>query len=206
MNQFLAVCQQIDEYEIVIGTQARHIDPERTKDAIAAALDIPPEGVFALEDFEDQIEDHAVYPDLLPGEHAIDAAAVANINGPLGDHEARTFEGTIIPDWRGTEFFIKTDGRWDKEKVDHIGVSLPNGAILPDDLTADQRAEIVDQAEGDRIASLTADQRAAEMTARLEAAADEAVRLAQRAQIQGTPFNSSDYYDGKKDEIEKKYA
>jgi hypothetical protein len=124
----------------------------------------------------------------------------------LGEHEALTLAGEIIPDNRGREYHLKTAGVWAKAKIEHIGEALPEGAVLPDDLTTEQRTEIAGQEEAGRIAGLTAEQKAAEKQARLDAAADEADRLSRRAAIQGTVFNAADYYAEKQAEIEARYA
>jgi hypothetical protein len=124
----------------------------------------------------------------------------------LQKHEALTLTGEIIPDWRSTEYHIKTGGVWVKTKVEHIGEDLPEGAILPDDLTAEQRAEIAEQQEAERVAGLTPEQKAAEKQARLDAAADEADKLSRRAAIQGTDFDTAAWYAERQDEIEEKYA
>jgi hypothetical protein len=124
----------------------------------------------------------------------------------LKEHEALTLSGEIIPEWRGTEYHLKTGGTWAKAKIEHINEELPEGAVLPDDLTADQRAEIAAQGEAERIAALDPEAKEAEKQAMLDSAADEADRLERRAKIQGKDFDTAAWYAEKRDEIEAKYA
>jgi hypothetical protein len=124
----------------------------------------------------------------------------------LQEHEALTLAGEIIPDWRGTEYRLKTAGTWAKDTLEHIGEALPAGAVLPDALTEAQRAEITGQEEAARVAALTPEAKAAEKQAALDAAADEAGRLSRRAAIQGAAFDTAAYYAEKRAAIEEKYA
>jgi hypothetical protein len=144
-----------------------------------------------------------------PGEKHLSPAEEADLAAKwaaLQEHEALTLEGEIIPDWRGTEYHLKTAGVWTKAKVEHIGETLPEGAILPDDLTLSQRTEIAAQDEADRLAALEPEEREAEKQARLDAAADEADRLSRRAAIQKKDFDAAAWYGEKSAEIEAKYA
>ncbi|MDR0758645.1 MAG: hypothetical protein LBF74_00835 [Treponema sp.] len=124
----------------------------------------------------------------------------------LQPHEALTMEGEVIPDYRGTEYHLKTAGVWSKVKIEDIGVPLPEGVVLPDDLTPTQREEIAAQQEADRLAALTPEQRETEKQGRLDTVADEADRLFRRSQIQGREFDTAAYYAEKSAEIEAKYA
>ena len=120
--------------------------------------------------------------------------------------EKLTLEGEIVPDYRGVEYHKKTSGKWKKVKIEAIGEALPVGAILPNDLTPEQKAEIAAQTEADRLEGLTPEQKAAEKKSRLNAVADEAYRLEQRARIQGEDFDTAAYYAEKSAEIDAAYA
>jgi hypothetical protein len=151
----------------------------------------------------------AVYFPPQEGEKHLSPAEEADLAGKwaaLGEHEALTLTGEIIPDWRGAEYHLKTAGTWEKAKVERIGETLPEEAILPGDLTADQRAEIAGQEEAGRIAALDPEAKEAEKQARLDALADEADRLSRRAAIQGTEFDAAAWYRERKGPIEEKYV
>ena len=85
----------------------------------------------------------------------------------LNEHEKLASDGSIIPYWKGTEYWLCNE-KWAKEKIDKIGAMLPEEAILEDALTQDQRKEIFDQQEEERIAGLTPEQRAKERIAVLK--------------------------------------
>jgi hypothetical protein len=153
-------------------------------------------------------EECAIYFPASEGAKILSEAEEADLvpkRAALKEHEALTLSGDIIPDWRGTEYHLKTGGTWEKAKMEHINEELPEGAALPDGLTADQRAEIAAQGETERIAALSPEEKEAEKQARLDAAADEADRLERRARIQQADFDSSAYYAEKKAEIEAAY-
>ena len=151
----------------------------------------------------------AVYFPPQPGEKHLSPAEETDLAekwSALQEHKRLTLAGEIIPDWRGTEYHIKTGGVWAEEKVGHIGEALPAGAILPGDLTDDQRAEIAAQKEAVRIAGLSPDDKAKEKQSRLDALADEGVHLAARAAVQGKDFDAAAWYAEKQGETEAKYA
>jgi hypothetical protein len=81
---------------------------------------------------------------------------------------------------QGREYHLKTAGRWAKVKIEHIGEALPDGAVLPNELTGSQRAEI--------------------------AAQDEADRMERQAKIRGKDFDAAAWYAEHKAEAEAKYA
>jgi hypothetical protein len=150
-----------------------------------------------------------------------EAAGLAEKLAVLGAHEKLTVEGEAIPDYRDAEYWTKTGGQWAKAKIEHINIEPPAGAVLTSALTPEQQAEIAAQKDAERIAALTPEQKAAEIQAALDAAADEAARLEKRDQIQraaeksaeksGTltlkpPLDAAAWYAGKKAEIEAKYV
>jgi hypothetical protein len=150
-----------------------------------------------------------------------EAKTIAEKLAALGEHGKLTVEGEVVPDWRGVEYWIKTGGQWAKAKIECINVEPPAGAVCGDALTPEQQAETATQHEAERITALTPEQKAAELQAALDAAADEAARLEKRDQIQraaekssgesGTlalkpSFDATAWYTGKKTEIETKYA
>jgi hypothetical protein len=78
---------------------------------------------------------------------------------------------------RGIEYWLKQEDRWQKNKIEQLGVSLPEGVILDKDLTSGQLKEIAAQTEEARIATLTTEEKAAEKQKALDNLADEAARL-----------------------------
>jgi hypothetical protein len=196
-------------YNVVYGVSLVSIDPEETRIAISAALKIPVDDVPFLENLNQLIEQYAAYPQPGPGElHVNDdeGASVESSLAMLGKHEKLTLEGEIIPDWVGTKYHLKTGDTWTEAEITTIGEALPGGAVLPDDLTTEQRAEIAAQKEVERIAALDPDAKEAEKQAQLDALADEADKLSRRAAIQGKDFDAAAWYQERQGSIEEKYA
>jgi hypothetical protein len=197
-------------YDIVYGVSPVLIDPEETKNAIAQALGISPSEVPALTESLDNLTRlHAVYPDPGPGEIHISDDAGSEVElrlAALEEHTKLTLEDEVIPDWEGTKYHLKTDGVWAEEEITDVGVSLPEGAVLPEDLTKEQHEEIAAQKDAERIAALDPEKKAEELRVRLESLADEADRLSRRAAIQGTDFDAAAWYQEHKAPVELKYA
>jgi hypothetical protein len=196
-------------FNVVYDVSPVSIDPEKTRSAIAQALDISPDDVSALEDLEGLIGQYAAYPQPGPGElHVSDdeGGGIKSKLAALGERQRLTLEGETIPDWMGTKYHLKTGDTWTEEEIAAIGEALPEGAVLPDNLTAEQRAEIAEQREAERLAALSPEEREAEKQSRLDALADEADRLSRRAQIQGNIFDTVAWYQEHKGPIEEKYA
>ncbi|MFP3041908.1 hypothetical protein LQZ19_08810 [Treponema primitia] len=153
--------------------------------------------------------DNPCYLNPGPGQKHItdeEAAALQAQFDALGEHEKLTVTGETIPDWHGVEYWSKIHEVWIKVAVDLPGRPLPEGAILPDDLSVAQHDEINAQTERDRIAALTPAQRAAAKQNALDALADEGTRLERRNQIQRKPFDAVAWYEEKAPAIEAKYA
>jgi hypothetical protein len=182
--------------QIIRGFSDPAVDPVETDKKVAQIRHSFPNAPL-----EKLYADNAVYSD--PG---FDTRALEEAFLSLGENETLTADGEVIPDFRGVEYWEKTSGRWEKLKIELADVPLPAGAVLPDDLTPEQRQEIGAQQEADRIATLTPEQRDAELEARLDALADEASQLEKRAQIQGKPFDAAAWYQEKSPEITAKYA
>jgi hypothetical protein len=194
-------------YNIVYGVYPVLHDPEATKLAISQALGIFPEEVVSLEKSLDSLAGkYAVYPEPAPGElHVSDDEGTETEQklAALKEHTCLTLEDKVIPNFVGTKYHIKFDDTWTEEEITDVGVSLPAGAVLPDDLTEAQQSEIAVQKEAERIASLDPEAKAAEKRARLAALAD---RLSRRAQIQGKAFDAAAWYREHKEPVELKYA
>ncbi|GHV42749.1 hypothetical protein AGMMS49546_22450 [Spirochaetia bacterium] len=89
-------------------------------------------------------------------------------------HEVLRDEGDAIIDYRGAEYWLKSDGIWGKGKILNIGVPVPADAVFPDALTKEQQDEINVQQEADRIKGLTPEKRVSESESALNAAKAEA--------------------------------
>jgi hypothetical protein len=124
----------------------------------------------------------------------------------LNEHEKLQDNLEILSDWRGVEFWLKTNGVWLKQKIDQIGEMLPYGFIFPDDLTEDHRREIAAQEEIDRLTNLTAEQRLKEKEGALKALKAEALRQKEMAEIADEQFDAKAWYQTEAAKINAKYT
>ena len=161
----------INGYKIVDIIQDATIDPAATIDAVAGHLGIPSNQVMDHQDFENLYEQLAVYFDNNPGVKLLSDAEEADLApkfAALAEHEALTLQGEVIPDYRGVEYHKKTSGKWEKVKIEAVGEAPPDGAVLPDDLTPEQNAEIREQREAERVAALSPEEKAKERIAEID--------------------------------------
>jgi hypothetical protein len=199
----------IDDYNVITAIGEAASDPAATIKAIAAVLGISSKQVIQHSDYEQLFSEYTVYFPLAPGEKLLDPEEEADLTSKwtvLREHEALTIEGEIIPDRRGAEYYLKTDGVWAEGKISVIGKALPEGAVQPDNLTEEQWKEITKQKEAERIASLTPEERAVELKNKLADLADEADHLSRRANIQGNEFDAVAWYQEHKVPIEEEYS
>jgi len=110
-----------------------------------------------------------------------------------------------IPNYLGTEYHVKRLGRWHKEKIDDIGIELPEGAVLQEDITPEQQKEITEQMEMERIAAMPPEKKEEEKQNALDVLADEADRLERRNKRRRKAFDPDAYYDEGAKKIEAKY-
>jgi hypothetical protein len=193
--------------KVIKGFSDRTIDPVATYKKIAEAKALNPN----LKNIKETtlFKTYAVYLAPGPGRKIFpdeELEALSNKFDWLEPHQELTGEGEIIPNWIGTEYWKKENGRWEKFKIDVGGISVPSDGILPDVLSREQQGEINAQQEADRIAALSPEQRAAEVQQRLTVLADEAAAMEKRAQIQGVSFDSSAWYQEKKTGLEAQYG
>jgi hypothetical protein len=199
----------IDGYDILTQISNPSIDPEATKNAVRQKYSGLELAAFKPSDMQNLFLNNAVYSPPGPGAEVVEDSIATELSSKmsrLGKNRRLSADGTaIIPDYRNVEYWRNEDGYWQKTKVEKLGVDLPKGAVLDEDLTPDQRSEIATQGDKARIAALTAKEREAEKQGALAALADEAARLEKRAQIQGGSFDATAWYREHKGSIETRY-
>ena len=107
--------------------------------------------------------DNAAYAHPPQGEDLIDDAQAKDMQAKhalRGDGQQLLMTGEYVTDLRGRDFYIGPP--WKHMVIDTLGEDLPKGAIMTDQLTDAQRAEISVQEEADRIAALSPADRDAE--------------------------------------------
>jgi hypothetical protein len=202
------VFEVINGYEVVTKAGERTYDPQETVNYVKTNFP----GVKG-DEFNRLCDEHKQYAPLQNNEKALPDNTCHEFREKieaLTEHEKCLTDGTIIPDYRGTEYWKKEDGHWGKDKINELGKSMPNGAVVVDDLGkeqyAEQHQEIRDQEERERIAALTPEALKKELQAALDALADEAARLEKRAQIQRKDFDPAAWYEEEERKLNQKYG
>jgi hypothetical protein len=196
--------KKIGEYTIIRFIDNAAVDPEKTKSKIKSM--IAPE--MKEGDIEKIYNDNLVYANIdQEAEHIEDEAAEQmqrKLDG-RGENRQLLDNGEYIADYRGAEYWFKNSDKWEKEKIEEIGVDLPEHAVLQDDITAEQQAEISLQREEERIAALTPEEKEKEKNNRLHALARETIMKAEEAELLGEVFDKTGCLQLKKADIEKIY-
>jgi len=159
-------------------------------------------------ELENLTDENKVYADLGDEAEYIDGDEDKLINERLkkrGEKRLLLNNLEYIPNYKGADYHIKRSGKWKLEKIEDIGIELPDGAILQENLTREQREEIAAQTEIERIENLTPEQKEAEKENALDALADEADRLDRRHKIRKKPFDPVAHYEMNAKRIEAKY-
>ncbi|MBU1080896.1 MAG: hypothetical protein KKB59_10460 [Spirochaetes bacterium] len=165
---------------------------------LAAAFDAARSALF---------EANAAYFTPGPGESIISDADYEVLKAKadaLASNQQLTVSGTYVADNRGKAWWAK-DGTWKRETTEQLGVPIPPGAILEEKLSESQKLEIAAESAAARLAGLTVEEREAEKTGALKAAAQEAANQKTLAEITGEKFDAAAWYSAKKAEIEKIY-
>jgi hypothetical protein len=217
MKQFVEILEEISADQILEGIHENKIirgfeifkpDPEKTTNFIKAMLKSDPS--LANVDAETLYDTYAQYPtDPGPGRKYITETEYnqhqAKLNS-LEQSQTLTENLQVIPDCRDVVYWLKSGDRWEKAMITKWGAAMPAGSIVEEDLSAENQAEIAAQQESDRIAGMSAEQKAAELQKKLNYLADEADRLERRARIQGETFDAVAWYAEQKVPLEAKYA
>jgi hypothetical protein len=214
MKQMVEIIEEIDGYSIIRGFDTCPVNPEATKAAVERQIAENP--ALANTDLETLFETYVVYSmNLGPGRKCVTEAEYDEHKSKfdaLQEHQLLAKELEIIPDFRNTEYWKKSGGRWGKIKSAHIGEVVPANAVLPDALTEAQRAEIAAQERADRIAALSPEDREKEKQAQIKAVIHEAAIKKQEAELEAgvndtlLTFDSVAWARGRKEEIEALYA
>lgn len=161
----------IDEIEIIdyICDAKIFVDPEKTKQAIIAKGNILEDKTIA--ERKVLFSENAVYFDLQSHMEYIDDIEGEEIKSLLDgrqEKELLKLDKEIIKDERNKIYFILKDEKWKEIKIKKLDEEIPEGAIFQEDLTIEQRTEIYEQKEEERIESLTTEQREIEKNAKID--------------------------------------
>jgi hypothetical protein len=199
--------QNIDGFEIVTHVSKLTINPEKTTAKIDLLLSENPE--LKKTKTENELYSENAVPvygvaNQKIAEDSIGANFETKLAG-LGKHKKLLSSGDEIADRRNVEFWIKGQ-KWEKQKIERLGDTIPEDGILEENLSDPQRAEIAADKEIERISNLTPEQRDKEKTNLLNSAKREATLLKSDAEIAGEQFDAAGWFQAKKTEIETKYG
>jgi hypothetical protein len=214
MKQMTEILKVINGRSIISGFDTCPVDPEATRKAVEAKLTENP--ALAGGDIKNLFETNEVcFANTGPGRKLLTDAEYAAHKAKfdaLEQHQLLTEALQVIPDFRDVEYWKKTNGRWNKVKIQTVGETVPAGGVLPDALSAEQRAEIAVQEQADRIAALSAEAKAAEKQARIKAVIHEAAVKKNEAELEAAvnetemTFDPVAWVQERKTEIEALYA
>jgi hypothetical protein len=212
-RKYAKIFTEIDGYKVVTQLCEWPINAEATRAKLNAEVDPENYKKLAPEIYKRTMEElffqKAVYLSL--GENAVEATkkefeALSPVFAALKTSERMTVSGDTIPDIRGTEYWKKVDGRWEKRKIEKIGVHLSADEYTQDSLGEEFQKEIAVQNEAERLAGLTDEAKVREKEAAIEAALTEVDTLERKARIRDIPFDAQKAFKEKVAEIESKYS
>jgi hypothetical protein len=117
-------------------------------------------------------------------------------------------DGNIIEDNRGRTVWIK-NVKWISRKLQFLTDIKDTLEIWEDELTEEQKTEIVNQVEADRIAGLTEEEKTAEKEQLINGLLREAAIMKSELEIQSDPNalqKSQDWYSAEVLKVEEKYS
>jgi len=93
--------------------------------------------------------------------------------------------GTVIDDLRKSNYLYKTNGRWESGRIEKLSDKLPATGKLAEQLTDDDKLEIMIQGKRDTIAEMDPQQRSRMLKDELDSAALHAAQLVIAYELQG---------------------
>jgi len=217
---------KIGGYTAISHTSEATADPEATNKNVMSMLEIrmaekkinkgARENIFTAalklgmteKELDSLIEENKVYAKVGEEAEYISDDEDKLVNEKLkikGENRLLLVNREFIPNYIGTEYHIRKSGKWRKEKIESVGVELPENAVLQEDLTREQQQEIAEQQEDERISALPPEKREEEKQNALDNLADEADRLDRRHKIRRKEFNPVAYYEDRAKDIEARW-
>lgn len=160
--------------------------------------------------------EHAVYFNLPEGEELCEDDAADEISAAL---ESAASNGSVVAlqggeivevvDNRGKRFYHQSGGRWVCAEITKLGETAKKSAIAESDLSEAQRAEIIEQAETDRIAALKSTDKEKEKNQVIAGLKSQAAQLKSEYEIEGDAealTKAQAWYQEQVQVVELKYA
>lgn len=138
------------------------------------------------------------------------AADLLTASAGISENQKIDIDGNVIDDFRGKEHNHKNEsGTWINERIDKLGVKIPNDNILTEDLTDSDRTEIHAQNETERIAGLSVEDKATELAGMIKNAMAQSVQMKSELEIVGDALalnKSQEFYQGELARLEVVYG
>lgn len=151
-------------------------------------IDLAPLGKDLQQKFSEMMLEHAVFFDLKENEKYVEDSEAEDIaqimNEALQDGCVLSENKEKIQNNKGKIYWIKDKDEWIKSVIDVLGVEPESGEIEEKDLSPEQKEEIKEQLETERINNLDADDRLAEKNSKLESLLNQAALMKSKLEIQ----------------------
>lgn len=135
------------------------------------------------------MKDNAIYFTTPAGEYIVtDAEAeaaktakeAAAAEGKLVDKDLK-----IIENNKGVVYWKKVDNKWNRSECLKIGEKIPKGVIVETDLSEEQKVEVIEQLEAERISKLSKSARAKELEQVQAGLRQQAINMRSALEIDG---------------------
>lgn len=140
---------------------------------------------------KEMIIEHAVYFTPGPGEEIIDDNKADEITALMVDATANNqlikSDLTVVDDYRGKTYWKKLTDGWKKQEILKLGDVPKSGYIEDKNLTVEQKSEISEQLEKERIAALSSMEKEAEKLIVIAELKMQAVTMRSSLEIDGDP-------------------
>jgi hypothetical protein len=203
--EYIIFKKVIENYTIIRDITPAEVDSVRTTQKIAAKI----KPGMSDPEIEQLYMDNREYANV-GSEGTLVKAKIAKPLikklGEAGKNRLLLENGEYIPNYHDQEYWTLKNDVWKKEKIVGIGITVPDGAIFDADLTEEQRKQIADQTEAERIANLSLEDRQKEKRSRLLSAFHTAKAKEEEAEFLGEEFDKDTWLQEQKNIIEQTYA
>jgi hypothetical protein len=117
-------------------------------------------------------------------------------------------DGSFVDDFRGVSCHKKSNGKWKKTEIKKIGVKIPVGGKIDDELTDLEKTEIEEQNELSRLAEMTIEEKSNEKQSALDSLLEKSIKMRSGLEIQADPdalTTTQAWYGSEVTKIETKY-
>lgn len=206
---YTVITQELDGFSVVAGFSFAVIDPAETTKKIEQAINDDSSLLGVKMDV--LLKKYAVYFRPKRGETIISSDEfnrLYSIYSKLTTNQLLTESGEVIDNYKGVEYWLENSGCWKKFTIEKIGFRPPDGAKYEIQLTNEEKQQIEEQIDRERILKLTKEEKEAEKKQATEIALSKAAMEKVKYEILGNPKAAEmavKFWNDLKAEIDKKY-